>query len=351
MEKRLAHRGVEVINLGVGGYGTIQQYLYLKEEGLKHKPDLVILVFCYGNDIRNNSRRLEELLWGPGIKSFGRPYAKVSDGDHKLEFVLPDQEKVRDYLSAKKPRSRRSNFLSHSLVLRQIYLLWNVLRGESEASKFDPNLHPGWPFLESYYLSKDKASLTLDDYTKLWNEAWMVTRRVIVAMKTLVQEHGAELMVVTVPPLQVDPEVRRRVEDLHPDVRLDIDKINRVLGDFCRREGIPFLDLLPSFSEAYKTDGVPLFHKFDLHWNAAGHEVAASEVARFLEKRGYRSGRNGLRQRIPRGSNWIRPLESIVATRQERSGLCRFAFREAAPHFWWDRHLACLFRRTRLMDN
>jgi hypothetical protein len=33
----------EVLNAGVGGYGTVQQYLYLENDGLKHNPDLVLL--------------------------------------------------------------------------------------------------------------------------------------------------------------------------------------------------------------------------------------------------------------------------------------------------------------------
>lgn len=36
-------RNVEVINMGVPAYGTDQEYLYLKREGLKYHPDLVIL--------------------------------------------------------------------------------------------------------------------------------------------------------------------------------------------------------------------------------------------------------------------------------------------------------------------
>src|SRR5712692_9842326 len=34
---------LEVLNAGVGGYGTVQEYLYLETTGLKHNPDLVLL--------------------------------------------------------------------------------------------------------------------------------------------------------------------------------------------------------------------------------------------------------------------------------------------------------------------
>src|SRR5919108_5792949 len=45
----------EVLNLGVSGFGTAQEYLTLKHYGLEYKPDLVILNFFIGNDVRDNS--------------------------------------------------------------------------------------------------------------------------------------------------------------------------------------------------------------------------------------------------------------------------------------------------------
>jgi lysophospholipase L1-like esterase len=37
---------IEVLNLGVGGYQTLQEVETLREKGLKYEPDLVYLVFC-----------------------------------------------------------------------------------------------------------------------------------------------------------------------------------------------------------------------------------------------------------------------------------------------------------------
>ena len=44
-----------VINSGVSGWGTDQEYLFLKREGFKYSPDVVVLAFLIVNDIRNNS--------------------------------------------------------------------------------------------------------------------------------------------------------------------------------------------------------------------------------------------------------------------------------------------------------
>ena len=48
-----ALKGSEVLNTGVGGYGHDQMLLYLKEEGIRYNPDIVILGFVSGNMSRN----------------------------------------------------------------------------------------------------------------------------------------------------------------------------------------------------------------------------------------------------------------------------------------------------------
>src|SRR5262249_10078893 len=45
--------GSEVLNFGVHGYGHDQMLLYLREEGIKYRPDIVILGFV-SEDMRRN---------------------------------------------------------------------------------------------------------------------------------------------------------------------------------------------------------------------------------------------------------------------------------------------------------
>ena len=43
----------QVINTGVSGWGTDQEYLYFVREGAKYSPDIVVLAFYLGNDPKN----------------------------------------------------------------------------------------------------------------------------------------------------------------------------------------------------------------------------------------------------------------------------------------------------------
>src|SRR5262245_10655025 len=51
---------IEVINFGVAGYGTAQELLTLRHRVWDYSPDLVLLAFLSGNDVRNNLRSLEQ---------------------------------------------------------------------------------------------------------------------------------------------------------------------------------------------------------------------------------------------------------------------------------------------------
>ena len=57
MERSLSERQPvwQVLNAGVSGWGTDQQYLYLKQEGFHYSPDIVIVGFFYMNDFANNA--------------------------------------------------------------------------------------------------------------------------------------------------------------------------------------------------------------------------------------------------------------------------------------------------------
>ncbi|MCA9217998.1 MAG: SGNH/GDSL hydrolase family protein [Planctomycetales bacterium] len=55
----------EVINTGVSGWGTDQEFLYFADEGVKYSPDVVVLAFYLGNDPVNCSGSIQYGLHKP----------------------------------------------------------------------------------------------------------------------------------------------------------------------------------------------------------------------------------------------------------------------------------------------
>ena len=249
----------EVIGFGVSDYGTAQELLTLRERVWQYEPDIVVLAFLTGNDIRNNSRKLDPIS--------NRPYFTLEAG-----ALVPD-DGFRDW---QKPR--RTYF---SIISRSALLLWlDYLRAR---------LKMGW---RSGRPVAGEAGIDERVYTnpstRDWEQAWAITELLLLAIKREVEEHGAKLLVITLSNgIQVhpDPSIRRAfaerlgVSDLYySDLRL---------ADFGELHGISVLNLAPAFQRYAETHSVFL-HGFENgqlgfgHWNDKGHALAAELVGRRL---------------------------------------------------------------------
>ncbi|MFH0803027.1 MAG: SGNH/GDSL hydrolase family protein [bacterium] len=99
----------EVINLGVRGYGHDQMLIYLKEEGIKYKPDIVILGVITGDAGRNMLK----------FRDYAKPKFKLLNNGLKLDNVpVPDPETT---LKNELWKSRFIGLLDilYSLILRK----------------------------------------------------------------------------------------------------------------------------------------------------------------------------------------------------------------------------------------
>ena len=90
LEAALNARGTdryEVLNAGVGGWGTGQQLVYLREEGYRYQPDLVLVLLYLGNDVFDNSYALQG-----SPKSPHEPYWVVPRRRHVRADGVPDPQ-------------------------------------------------------------------------------------------------------------------------------------------------------------------------------------------------------------------------------------------------------------------
>ncbi len=80
----------QVLNSGVSGWGTDQQYLYLKEEGIHYEPDVVVLAFFLLNDPENNTHSRQyglnkPLFLDPDLTLVNVPVPSPFDVSEELE--------------------------------------------------------------------------------------------------------------------------------------------------------------------------------------------------------------------------------------------------------------------------
>ena len=281
LEKKLqkaAKQKIEVINLGVGGYGTAQEYLSLKEEGIKYKPDLVLLAIYPYNDIRNNSYKIEKELCGQvgALEVAARPFFSF---DSRGAFVMNAPDYALACQIEKKHSDKMEKKKGERSILEKI-LLYRMFENKKMAldAQEKDNFRRYHALLGVFY----------SHYDDEWNTAWTVTERLLCMTRDLAEYHGARFMMISVPAkIQVEQEYLQRAikSGIARDTQLelDVDKPEKVLGGISARNGLEFLSMLDRFRKEYQTTGKELFYRIeDRHWNSSGHECAASGVAEYI---------------------------------------------------------------------
>ena len=269
----------ELIDGGCGGWGAVQQLLYLQAEGPRYAPDLVLLAFFVGNDVANNSLELE--LDG-NVNAALKPYAERRR-DGTLAMIEPNPpvptfaEQVGFIL---RERSALYNVVE-SGVLQKLSLddLWAQLR-DLDAS------------VELRDREAEVYATRLDDR---WREAWALTDSLLGAINGEAATQGARFGLILVPSrAQVVPEAWKKLtgEELPSGDRrraraLDPLHPNGMLSGIAGRLSAPLLDLTPTFEKAAAPrNAPPLYFVRDQHWTAAGHDLAARTMADWLRASG-----------------------------------------------------------------
>jgi hypothetical protein len=256
---------IEVLNFGVSGYGTAQEYLTLKNDAIRYRPDLVLLQFTNGNDVANNSRALED--------EKERPFFVLeADGGLRADESFAGEAGFRKRQSMPMELLRQAS--DHSRVLQLLHEVRNVRIMQNAHAAADPGGEQG---LQTAALREPRIPS--------WEEAWKITEGLIVQTANYARNNGARFMLFTVPhSIQVHPDRKLR-EALQ--AKLAVDDLlypDRRLSELSKRSGVAVVPLAPEMQRMAE-EGRLYFHGFDDsnlgrgHWNVAGHRTAADLIA------------------------------------------------------------------------
>jgi len=271
---------VDVVNGSFTTYNTVQELLFLEEEGLLFKPDLVILAFSPNTDIQTNTLALQTLHQ----KHKKRPYAILTP-EGTLQFDLTYVEKRYREQQGQSQISRPSSFWKEQVTYR---LIKKYIRGFKSSKWNDPNIFIGWPFLSEFSPEYSTRGMSADEYQVLWEDGWKVTKALILRMQEDSRKHGARFaMMVMAPKLQVEAVYQARVLEAFPHLNLDTTRINRVFEGFGKEAGIPVLDALTSLLDAEARGEKGLYYNIeDEHMTAKSHKYVASVLAKQIREQG-----------------------------------------------------------------
>jgi len=226
---------LEVVNLGVQGYGTDQELLKLEREGFAYAPDVVVLNVCLANDLLDNAaaRSIYD-----GV--YPKPYFRLEEG----RLV-----EVAGHVALSPPRRLALLLSQRSALFNALLDLTHVDRaryqrevaGRAEAEPAEP--------------------------------AFAVTFALVRRMDELTRAREAGFVALLYPSLRdfIRPSRRARRFLEAPELR-----------------GVKVIDLLPRFQAAgfnadtfsrYSLDG-------NLHLTAEGHRLAAGVILEVLAEQG-----------------------------------------------------------------
>lgn len=293
-------RPVEVINGGVGGWGTDQEAIFYVAEGFRYEPKIVLLAFFVRNDTVNNYGPLEIASTGGSQQ---KEFFSLSPSGELVPPAVREESQAKAEYVSNNSQPQPSTSPDHSpLFLPLADGLWNwsalyrvtvpylrdippvvqklgssgILGGEGVVRAG----HPTTPVHFFVYQSPPDAQ---------FQAAWALTEAIIKRLRDEVESRGAKLAVVIIgAPEQVYPAEGERMLAANPGLQgltMDLELPNRRLNDFLTAEHIPHVDLLPVFRQAVADPNTPPLHfRHDGHWTVAGHRLAAETIYEFLQQ-------------------------------------------------------------------
>ncbi len=183
---------IEMLNFGVSGYSTAQESLVLETAVMRYRPDLVLLQFSAGKDIRENSRVLATRV--------DRPFYWLDDrGRLRLDVSFLER---RDFERRSQFRYELAREIADHSRLVQVLARMTVLGSANAGAPPVPEA------------PQDAR----------WQDAWRVTQAIMARMRDFSRRNDAAFAVVAMP----------------GDARLG-SRIGSRIGSFGARSGIPVI--------------------------------------------------------------------------------------------------------------
>ncbi len=216
----------EALNAGIGSTGTAQQLALYETECYKYSPDVVVVNFCPANDFFDN----------------------IASGLYTIENdTLVKHEAVR---TRARGIQRFTRFIPGYGFLSSRSHLLNLVRYRVAAMNYRE--------LNRKVSQSTKPETVVAEHNRM-------TRLLLDRFQRSCAERGSRLVVMFMPPPRAGEAGRWTAEMIA----------------HCETQGIPVLDLAPAF-EAARQEGLQTYYRFEGHWNAAGHAIAARALRDFL---------------------------------------------------------------------
>lgn len=294
LESKLAGRltgETQVINAGVPGYGPDQIALRMEAELDALKPSMVIVSIFSGNDygdlLRNKLFKLdaqEQLVTN-------RFVLQPTDSEHWLAKPSPFHlvrvaqaagERVRAGVA--KLRAPKTAAVPTAGYMKGTNLAGGLYFLSKRKAEYENYVEQGDHHTRDLFWDDFDADVAFEPDSPSARYRRVLMERVIEKMQALTKARGVPLVLLVVPSPY---EILDDYEWLHagdfPNFKRSI--LTDILEDIARRHQVPCLNLYHSFRGHVNRPSLFFQHDIIGHWNDAGQELAAEQMAEFLTKR------------------------------------------------------------------
>lgn len=237
----------QILKAGVPGYGTDQELLYLKSEGIKLKPEMIMLYF-YTNDFDDNMVSSER------------------EANEKGQLVVKKAKKQNPLVSC---RNFLFNYLhSYRLMERTAVNLIGPKLGSLVGG-------------DSIYNTNEISNVYEEKYSDEALVKVSKTFELIEEMENFTQENDISLVVVLIPAKfqvynDLQEDIMKENADGNTQKHFDFEKPNKMFSVWAKKRDILVIDLLPGFrAHDQKED---LYWTLNPHWNKEGNQKAAELI-------------------------------------------------------------------------
>lgn len=247
----------EILNFGCSGYGQDQEYLLLRREIGRYRPDIVVVAIHVGSDLENN---VNSVQYG-----YAKPlYDLVSD-----RLVLGNVPVPKDSLGTRvnqwmTPRSALWNVVGDRRI-GGVSIRNRVVRAANVLSRT--------PAVEPVESRAPRATLACE---------------LVSAMHRLAVGARAETVFLLIPDVDVETQ----------DVR--VTRNYALLRRCLAKEDVPTLDLEPVFRRARaEQPSMRITLTTDRHWSAAGNLIVGDALYAYFDARGWRAAAGAASSDVP----------------------------------------------------
>lgn len=256
----------EVMNFGVSSFSPTLEYIYLKKELRRYKPDLLILAmdFC---DIQDDYFYEKNLIYDKNGEAIacdpftykGHPniWKRLKEGS--IFFSIIDEKVVQSFNKMK------------TLGFYEYYK--NKFSGRRNKTEILTNLRIDNIEFDRFLFVRENKN------PEIVQKHWMRTASQLAAIKKFCDEQNIEFLLVTYPyghQVGANQWTRGRHYWAFEDNRAyDAGQALSLIRTFTDEHGIEWVDLLPAMRQ--NSDKV-LYYDSDGHWTANGHAVTGNTI-------------------------------------------------------------------------